>query len=109
MTGARNPNEPQNLHTHDPQNDQTHTHAGNNAQSDILPHCPAVCERRCQCKVGFMRHKNGQCVATEAECGGPKCTKPHEVMKNICNGCDDKTCAHVISKEGSNLQHLEFF
>lgn len=98
-TGARNPNEPQNLHQHDPQNDQSHTHAGNNATSDIGPYCPSVCERRCQCKVGFMRSKSGHCVATESECGGPICTKPNEVKKNICDSCHDKTCAHVTSKD----------
>jgi len=47
-----------------------------------------------------MRSKSGHCVATEAECGGPQCTKPNEVKKNICDACLDKTCDHVISKEG---------
>ena len=45
-----------------------------------------------------MRSKTGQCVATEAECG-VTCNKPHQVMKNICDACHDKTCAHVISEE----------
>ena len=50
-----------------------------------------------------MRSKSGQCVATEAECGPLILCGQNEELKNICNGCDDKTCDHVTSKEGQSL------
>ncbi|KAM8706082.1 hypothetical protein ACLKA7_010379 [Drosophila subpalustris] len=41
--------------------------------------CPEKCDKACQCKVGFVRHR-GLCVKKEKCCAGGFCTSEKEAI-----------------------------
>ena len=59
--------------------------------------CPTVCERRCQCKTGYVRASNGQCVRNEFCPSGVDCAANE--YWNICgSSCAEPTCQNPNSR-----------
>ena len=65
--------------------------------SDILPNCPSVCERRCECRNGYSRDHKGKCVRTD-QCELPPCPS-NEFRQCINSPCDDAFCKVLLGHD----------